>query len=62
MRVQCPEMEGSDKLIGQLLEVEVASLQVRRMSGQRNEERGQQGGSLGAATDQWRDLDASDLT
>eukprot|EP00199_Chlamydomonas_sp_CCMP681_P001490 CAMPEP_0119101644 /NCGR_PEP_ID=MMETSP1180-20130426/640_1 /TAXON_ID=3052 ORGANISM="Chlamydomonas cf sp, Strain CCMP681" /NCGR_SAMPLE_ID=MMETSP1180 /ASSEMBLY_ACC=CAM_ASM_000741 /LENGTH=817 /DNA_ID=CAMNT_0007085795 /DNA_START=20 /DNA_END=2473 /DNA_ORIENTATION=- len=27
VRVQCPEVEGNDKLIGQLLEVEVASLQ-----------------------------------
>jgi hypothetical protein len=27
--VQCPEVEGSDKLVGQMLEVEVASLQVR---------------------------------
>lgn len=26
VRVQCPEVEGSDKLIGQLLEVEVATL------------------------------------
>jgi hypothetical protein len=26
--VQCPEVEGSDKLTGQLLEVEVASLSV----------------------------------
>ncbi|GAX76903.1 hypothetical protein CEUSTIGMA_g4349.t1 [Chlamydomonas eustigma] len=26
VRVQCPEIEGSDKLIGQLLEVEIASL------------------------------------
>ncbi len=26
MRVQCPEVEGNDKLIGQILEVEVASL------------------------------------
>lgn len=27
VRVQCPEIEGNEKLIGQLLEVEVASLQ-----------------------------------
>ncbi|KAF5843032.1 Pre-mRNA splicing factor PRP21 like protein-domain-containing protein [Dunaliella salina] len=27
VRVQCPELEGNEKLIGQLLEVEVASLQ-----------------------------------
>jgi len=27
--VQCPEVEGSDKLVGQMLEVEVASLAVR---------------------------------
>ena len=27
--MQCPEVEGSDKLVGQMLEVEVASLQVR---------------------------------
>jgi hypothetical protein len=27
--VQCPEVEGNEKLTGQLLEVEVASLQVR---------------------------------
>lgn len=26
--MQCPEVEGSDKLVGQMLEVEVASLQV----------------------------------
>lgn len=26
VRVQCPEVSGSDKLLGQLLEVEVASL------------------------------------
>ncbi len=26
VRVQCPEVEGSDKLVGQILEVEVASL------------------------------------
>jgi hypothetical protein len=26
--VQCPEVEGSDKLVGQMLEVEVASLTV----------------------------------
>eukprot|EP00879_Flechtneria_rotunda_P031620 GHRR01034560.1.p1 GENE.GHRR01034560.1~~GHRR01034560.1.p1 ORF type:complete len:135 (+),score=22.25 GHRR01034560.1:258-662(+) len=26
VRVQCPEVEGSDKLVGQMLEVEVASL------------------------------------
>jgi hypothetical protein len=27
--VQCPEVDGSDKLVGQMLEVEVASLMVR---------------------------------
>jgi hypothetical protein len=32
VRVQCPEVEGNEKLIGQLLEVEVATLRdtVRR--------------------------------
>ena len=29
VRVQCPEMADNDKLFGQLLEVEVATLQVR---------------------------------
>lgn len=33
VRVQCPEVEGNDKLVGQLLEVEVASLKVRLAHG-----------------------------
>ena len=36
VKIQCPEIEGNEKLIGQMLEVEVASLQVCRGERGRN--------------------------